>query len=315
MRIATPLAVALLFALPGGAHEHDCSCEVSDSAMAQADAALNLSESEQNEAEASHLLGGIPAGPSDAVNEHLLHQTDYIISYDDDLRIPLWVAYRLRAQDICKRARKNCFRRDLRISDDDDAAFCEDYEEPVFDRGHMVPRGSMNRTQRSMINTFMFTNMVPQHADFNRKIWKWLEEDVRCWARSSGSREIYVITGAVFDRLHDGERDPDDEADRVAPRMRVAVPTDFYKIVLHERPSGFIDTISLMLPHDCVDRRKDRKNRYLRSRIVSIDEIEAVTGVRFLPDLAAEDPEREAAVTSFRAPGLWQMGCGDPPPC
>jgi DNA/RNA endonuclease G (NUC1) len=39
----------------------------------------------------------------------------------------------------------------------------------VFDRGHMVPNASMERSLWAMINTYMFSNMTPQHPEFNRE--------------------------------------------------------------------------------------------------------------------------------------------------
>ena len=70
---------------------------------------LLLSAAEKAEAEALHLPFGVP--PSVSSNERLLHQVDYIINYDDDLRMPLWVAYRLTEADLrINRERTECFR-------------------------------------------------------------------------------------------------------------------------------------------------------------------------------------------------------------
>ncbi len=46
------------------------------------------------------------------------------------------------------------------------------------------------------------------------------------------------------------ERDSDSQAVRVPPRKRVAEATHFYKIIIHRRPNGMIDTISFLMPHD-----------------------------------------------------------------
>jgi DNA/RNA endonuclease G (NUC1) len=74
-----------------------------------------------------------------------------------------------------------------------------------------------------------------------------LESKVRAWAKVADG--VYVVTGAVFDKDDNGQRDADADADLVSPTNRVAIPTAFYKIILHVRPSGFIDTISILLPH------------------------------------------------------------------
>ena len=80
---------------------------------------------------------------------------------------------------------------------------CGDYEEPTFDRGHMVPNADMVRSEAAMINTYMFSNMVPQHGRFNRQIWSRLERHVRDWAMTR--ENIYVVTGAIFDRDGNGQ--------------------------------------------------------------------------------------------------------------
>jgi len=47
-----------------------------------------------------------------------------------------------------------------------------------------------------MLNTYMMSNMAPQHCAFNRGTWLILEELVRHWAEEK--KTIYVITGAVL---------------------------------------------------------------------------------------------------------------------
>lgn len=273
-------------------------CQVSQSVVASANEQLNLNAGQRATAESIHLFAGLPVSPANATNEHIIHQREWITWYDDDLRVPLWVQYRLtRADARAQRTRRDCFRRDSRLSDEA-ASFCEDYQEPIFDRGHMVPRSDLNRTQVAMINSFIFSNMCPQQANFNQGIWENLESKVRRWAIVSDG--VFVVTGAVFDKNEDGRRDDDVDANLVAPRRRVAIPTHFYKIIMHQRPSGFIDTISILLPHN--NRQITKADRYLSEHIVSIDQIEALTGIDFFPNLP---DDREAMVESFVAPGLW----------
>ena len=72
----------------------------------------------------------------------------------------------------------------------------------------------MNRSEAAMINTFMFTNMAPQIGiGFNRSFWAHFEKRVREWAQDR--REIYVITGSIFDRDTDGVRDADDDPNKI----------------------------------------------------------------------------------------------------
>jgi endonuclease G len=228
--------------------------------------------------------------------------------YDDDLRVPLWVGYQLKGSDLLlDRERTECFRRDIRLPFQA-AAFCFDYEEPVFDRGHMVPNADMVRSEVAMINTYIFSNMCPMHDRFNRGIWSSLESRVRKWAKKKG--QIYVITGAVFDKNGDQERDADGDADTMESNegiQRVAVPTHFYKIILHTRPNGFIDSMALLLPHVDSSPGSNQTDSFLISKLVTIDDIEEVTGIDFLVGLRSSDhgAAKENAIETFLATSLW----------
>lgn len=273
-------------------------CEIPIERVQQHNQLLLLNSAQQAAAESLHLPFGRPVSPN-ATNEHILHQTEYLIWYDDDLFVPIWTANRLTAEEASFDVERfDCFRRDPRLSEDV-TAFCEDYDEPVFDRGHMVPNGDMQRSEAAMINTFILSNIVPQLPRMNRGLWAGLEGRVRGWARARG--EIFIITGVVFDRDGDGRRDRDDDARRMAPFFDVAIPTHFYKIVVQRRPDGTLDTITILIPHR--SNFPSNTNNYLRQRIRTIDQIERLTGIDFfagLPDNA------EDAVESFRASSLWE---------
>lgn len=299
------LATVLLVAAIGGnsieAIAQSCGCRVSDRKEAAYDALLNLDNSEAATAIATHLPWGISAPP---VTERVLHQEHYITSYDTELRVPIWVAYRLRDDDLSvDRARTECFRRDPRLQSNE-AAFCEDYDEPIFDRGHMVPNASMERTEAAMINTYMFSNMVPQHDEFNRGHWARLESHVRKWAERFG--EIYVISGAIFDLDGDGQRDANIDARSVAPRNRVAIPTHFYKIIIRDRPNEPVESMTFLLEH--VDTSPDgavAKDALLTQSLTTIDTIEALTGIDFLQSRQPNTGRSEAAIEGFRAVAMW----------
>ena len=89
-----------------------------------------------------------------------------------------------------------------------------------------------------MINTYMFSNMCPQYDSFNVVSGQGWNHGSENGKETKG--EVYVITGAVFDKDGDGSRDADSDADRMRTdksNAQVAVPTHFYKIMLHERPT------------------------------------------------------------------------------
>src|SRR5687768_14579056 len=62
---------------------------------ATADRQLWLNTRDKNASISRHLPWGLPQGPADPGIESLLVQRDYVIDYDADLKVPVWVAYRL----------------------------------------------------------------------------------------------------------------------------------------------------------------------------------------------------------------------------
>ncbi len=257
-------------------------CQVNAQRRQAADQLINLTAADRTQAENTHLKYGIPTRPANVTNERLLHHHEFVINYDEDLRVPLWAGYRLRRQDIVQRTRLNCFRSDPRLNAQV-GAVCTDYEDGThpgsFDRGHMVPRAAMNRSEGAMLNTFFFSNMAPQHDAFNRVLWRRLECYVGAWAHSKN--DIHVFTGAVFDRDTNNQRDADSNAVRQPSNNganRVAVPSHFYKILFHERPTGFIEIMTFLLPHVDSSPSKATTLNFLRNSLVPLADVQAVTG-------------------------------------
>jgi len=161
-----------------------------------------------------------------------------------------------------------------------------------------------------MINTFILSNMTPQHDRFNRCTWRWLEENEREWAKLKG--EIYVITGAILDHDGDGKRDADSNVPRIETLRRVALPSHFYKIILHTRPNTFVESMTFILPHVDNNRPFNQRNQVLQAHLDKIETVEALTGNTFLKSLAAEDPAKAQAVRRFKAQAMWSEPVKEP---
>lgn len=265
--------------------------EIPNQELEQIDSVFPLPLTTKLQAEETHLPWGFPG------RTRLLYFPEFIVSYDSSRRVPIWTAYRLRAEDIVNRERRDSFRTDPRLQPDESAT-CADYAEPVFDRGHLVPRAAMNRSAEAQAYTFFLSNMTPQHDLFNRQIWGHFERAVRDWAEARGT--IYVITGSVFDRDDDGQPDGLGGTEWIMPTRRVGIPSHFYKIVLHRTETGDLESLAVLLPHLDLDPPDD--DAYLRQHLVSLDEIESRTGLNFLPGLG---PLREETVERTVAPDLW----------
>ena len=108
--------------------------------------------------------------------------------------------------------------------------------------------------------------------------------------------EIYVVTGAIFDRDGDGQRDPDEDAPHTKAGSSVAVPTHFYKIIAFEVSDTEIELMCFVLNQSVLSPPKNARDGFLNDAMVDLDLIEKATGVDFFPDF---DGRTGAAFITF----------------
>lgn len=191
----------------------------------------------------------------------VVHHKAYTLEYNESYEQARWVAYMLTADhsqgDV---PRTNFFDRDPLVSTI--SAHYEDYRGSGYTRGHLCPAGDMRWDTTAMRETFYMSNISPQLADFNDGIWNKVEMQARQWARDYDS--IYIVTGPVIE-----------EDCRTIGRNKVAVPSHFFKVIYApSRQEG----IAFLVPHQ-------KTSKTPRHFIVSIDQVEEVTGIDFFPEL------------------------------
>ncbi|WP_181849964.1 DNA/RNA non-specific endonuclease [Thalassospira xiamenensis] len=121
-----------------------------------------------------HAPFGLPLSRPASLHEQVLYQGGYIMAHDSDLMTSLWVSYSLSDQDIDQASGKdrvNCFRSDPRLKNGEGASTV-DYREPVYDQGHMANDADLKDNLLQQINSYVMSNMSPQHCRFNRGICK-----------------------------------------------------------------------------------------------------------------------------------------------
>jgi endonuclease G len=284
-------AITTLLSGPVLATSRNCTSPERDAA----NHALSLTASAKHQSISRNLPWGAPQSGLDASHEQLLTQRDYIIDYDEDLRVPIWTAHQLNAKSLRKLDRINCFRADPRLASEV-ASSPSDYKEPIFDQGHMTPNGDMALNTNAIINSFIMSNMTPQHCHFNRGIWEILETLGRFWAAQHGT--LYVITGSIFDANNDGQRDGEAEITRMHSnngQQRVAVPTAIYKIFAYKTIDRGIVTLTVVLPNDETAVTHDQAIDYLTGHVEQIAYVEKRTGLKFFPTLTGNIHEAAGA--------------------
>ncbi|GAC03791.1 DNA/RNA non-specific endonuclease [Paraglaciecola chathamensis] len=262
-------------------HAKSRNCNASE--KAQGDAYLLRIETDQA-LKASliheHLPLGIPQSLVPSSTEEILVNGGYVMAYDHDLRTSLWTGYHLTLADregVKGKERVNCFRPDPRI--EVDGPVLSDYKEPVFDRGHLANDADLKDELIEQINSYVMTNMSPQQCRFNRGIWLSAENLVRQWA--SRYKDIYVITGAIYDQDGDRVRDADSRATKMLSsngKQNVGVPSGYYKVVYRPLSDGTVAAIGMLL--DNTNEKHGNKwsdtGPYLQSKAVPLEYIEDV---------------------------------------
>jgi endonuclease G len=216
--------------------------------------------------------------PQDLVIRH----DGFVLSYDADARIPKWVAYELTAEETNGDAERDelIFRMDP--SYNRTQAMREDYYDSGWTKGHMACAGDFKWDSDAMEETFYLTNICPQNEELNKGDWNFLERQVRRWAREYG--RVWVVSGPVIGSGRYG----------TIGEHRVVVPDAFFKAVMVQ-DYGKYRSIAFIMGND--DRRY-----YLYDCSMSVDDLEAMTGLDFFTQLP--DDVEEASESRCR-PSDW----------
>ena len=218
--------------------------------------------------------------PLSNVSEQIIQRNTYIVSYNQETKIPNWVAWHLMSEHT-----DGPWPRLKNFYEDEEAplprATLDDYRHSGWTRGHMCPAGDNKWDSLAMYETFALTNICPQNEKLNNGLWNSIENDCRKWARKYG--DIFIVCGPVFlQRVHEtiGEN-------------RVFVPEAFFKVVLclNGTPKGF----GFIVRNTEGNRKKDLYYN-------SIDDIERITGIDFfpaLPDSIEDEVESQCNINDW----------------
>ena len=219
--------------------------------------------------------------PSKVADNQVVQHISYTLSYNNKYEQADWVFYLLtRAMVRGKEKRATGFEPDPQVKLL--TAVSSDYTNSGYDRGHLCPSADVRHNNEAQKETFYMSNISPQLPDFNRGIWKRLEEQVRRFAEAHDS--IYVVTGPVLTG----------KMATIGKRNKVAVPKYFYKVIYSPHDGGHM--IGFLLPNAGSESK-------ITSFIITVDEIEELTGVDFFPNVTRES-ELEATLGNFR---WWQQ--------
>jgi len=208
----------------------------------------------------------------------------YWLAYSPDYRQPLWVCETVEPYELKGPATRAAnFPLDPQVPKAYQTASTV-YSKSGYDLGHMAPAANQNSSQQAQQDTFYISNISPQLPAFNRGVWVGLETWIRDWV-TKHNQMVWVISGPIF---------------RPGLTKKVGlpmVPSHFYKILVTKDAKGNYVTLSVILEH----REYPKPYRW---KTTSIDAVEEMTGLDFLPNL----PEGKAHALEAPLPSqsAWQ---------
>lgn len=237
--------------------------------VAQEESAMEQSASVQNSTVAANTPVAdieIPAALTDRPEQIVRHE-GFTLSYNNKHNTPNWSAWALTAEHTDGPVnRSSKFWADPEIPRVYRVDYY-DYKESGYDRGHMCPAGDMKWSEQAMHDCFYMSNMCPQTHSLNAGSWGSLESACRVWARTEGV--LYIVCGPVYK----GKRH-----ERIGIDHVIDVPEGFFKAVLSLR-KGHEKAIAFYYDND-------ETNPHYRDACMSVDDIEAMTGMDLFPNVS-----------------------------
>lgn len=217
---------------------------------------------------------GMPAADQILFNRH------YVVGYSYYFRQAKW-ALEIVDPDKTDVERTDNFRSDYRVPQMFRADLA-DYRNSGYDRGHLVASANQREVEIQNSETFLLSNMSPQHPDLNRKIWKDLEEAVRELNAKKNIYETYVLCGPVFDFnkivVTIGSEDNNG--------VTLPVPHAYFKSILTENDRGALHMWSFLIPNKA-------SNKPIIDFRVSTTQIERYSGLCIWERLVGSKIEKE----------------------
>ena len=221
------------------------------------------------------------------------HSAAFFVTHYDRAKVaPHWVAYTLTRAEMIAGAQSGLTRKkDGRPFAADPAIEADGFRSPhstdyngmkiegvAYDRGHYAPAEAMQWSRDAYRATFVVSNIAPQVHTFNSGVWGRLEDQERGWACDHGA--IDVVTGVIFGGPTSTKFNP---ANR--PDLHIFVPTHFWKVIYAPADGKAIAFIF----------KNSTAPGTLAAAERSVRQLEALTGLNFHPNLAADAQERAEA--------------------
>ncbi len=220
---------------------------------------------------------------------------NFCAEYDCAMHSTRWVAYRWDIDNFVNNdaGRTNAWEEDTDIPEEYRVTL-EEHKNDDYDRGHMLASEDRQNSKAANRQTFLLSNIFPQYNRFNggNYVWVNMEEKARSfcegWTRRDNAHDtLYVVKGGTIDR---------DEQILEVTEKGLVVPMYFYMAFLYKTPQATSSygykAMAFWVEH--TDGKNRTQGNALKKHIISIDELEHLTGIDFfcnLPDHIEKEVE------------------------
>ena len=220
------------------------------------------------------LFGQLKFLPSS--NGEVVEHTYYSLSYLEEHEQAEWVHYKLNSTMLKGEIpRKKNYTIDRKVSTGSAHKSDIKFKADGYHKGHLVPAADMKMDSISVREAAYMSNISPQKPKFNNGVWSRLEKRIRLRAKKS---ELYITTGGVLS--------PADL--KKIGKNNVSVPDQFYKIIYDAKNQK-------MFAYSMPNKKIESIEKY----VVTVDAIEAFTGIDFYADLEDDLENRLEASKTY----------------
>jgi endonuclease G, mitochondrial len=232
--------------------------------------------------------------PKLKTGEKVIFHKAYALVYNEQYEQASWVAH-IILPDVVNgnESRSNDFRPDDSVTTG--SAVEEDYFKRIlqpdstfkfegfgYDRGHLAPSADFRYSKRALSESYLYSNMSPQKADFNRGRWAELEDVIRQYVVRNG-HQVFVVSGGILQpnlpKIEKGKN-------------KISIPEKYFKVCYDAVTQK---GIAFIMPNKLCENP-------IAFYACSIDSIEALTGFDFfsnLPDAIEDGIEKKFDVQKW----------------
>jgi endonuclease G len=212
-----------------------------------------------------HFILGKPHN-KDNSDDLIICRDQYVLSYNPNLNVANWVAWRLSDSDFGKFVSKNKeYIPDPTLPKSLTKITTKDYKDSIYIKGHMVPNNERSASKKDNKTTFYLTNIVPQHKAVNSGVWASFERYIEKLCKEQ--KQLIIIAGIICTTKN-------------KLNGKVTIPDSLYKIAVVLSPENQpIEVYAIIVSNDSTNA-KDNWEKHK----TSLEQIELSSGYQLFND-------------------------------